>query len=59
MTGNTSKVRMVAKPNPNITVTAIEEKKASKSNGIKPRMVVIAAMETGLTLLTAEPKTAW
>jgi len=56
MTGSTIKVRMVANPRPNITVTAMDEKKASNNNGIRPRIVVMAAIDTGLTRLTAESK---
>ena len=56
--GTTISVNTVAKPKPNMMVTAIDEKKASNNNGIIPKIVVAAAIDTGRTRLTAESKIA-
>lgn len=57
-TGTKMSVNTVAKPKPNIIVTAILLKKISGNNGTMPKIVVIAANETGLIRLTAESKIA-
>ena len=52
--GTTTRVRIVAKSNPNMMVTAMEIKNASLSNGIIPKIVVSAAIETGIKRETPE-----
>ena len=57
-TGTKTNVNKVANPSPNIMVTAIEIKNASVNNGNIPRMVVMAAIATGIKRLTPETYTA-
>ena len=49
----------MAKPSPTMIVTAMETKNASWSSGTIPRMVVAAAMETGISRLRPESTTEW
>ena len=57
-TGTKNKVSKVANPSPAMIVTDILTKNTSDNSGIKPRIVVAAAIATGRKRLTVESRIA-